>query len=101
MQDTSLTPSVTAHAVVDVILLHVTTEGSAPPTGSNELYSFHGFDTGTGSAGSTAGYTYAVDNNGNVYAFNPASPTQPPAFGDSNFAFGIAVLIRSTPISSP
>ncbi len=33
IQGTSLTPSVTAHAVGDVILLHVTTEGSAPPTG--------------------------------------------------------------------
>jgi hypothetical protein len=186
IQGTSLTPSVTAHAAGDVILLHVTTEGNAPPTsisggdatwkqvgntlsgsvnsgfsaavyegtvtaagtaqatvttsgtpsavriggqeynpgsgqtgavvsqanldvtgtstgpsitptGSNELYSFYGFDTDTGSAGSTPGYTYELDSNGNVYAFDPASPAQPPAFGDSNVAFGIAVLMESAP----
>ena len=186
IQGTSLTPSVTAHAAGDVIVLHVTTEGNAPPTGisggdatwtqvgttlrgsvnsglsaavyegtvttagtaqatvttsgtpsavriagqeynpgpgqtgvlvsqanldvtgtstgpsitptgSNELYSFYGFDTGTGSAGSTPGYTYQVDSNGNVYTFDPASPAQPPAFGDSNIAFGIAVLMETTP----
>jgi hypothetical protein len=189
VQGTSLTPSVTAHAVGDVILLHVTTEGNAPPTGvsgggatwkqvgntvrgsvnsgfsaavyegtvtaagiaqatvttsgtasavriggqeynpgsgqtgvlvsqakldvagtstgpsitptgSNELYSFYGFDTGTGSAGSTPGYTYELDNNGNVYAFDPASPAQPPVCGDSNVAFGIAVLMESVPAGS-
>jgi hypothetical protein len=186
IQGTSLTPSVTAQAAGDVILLHVTTEGNAPPTGisggdatwkqvgstlrgsvnsglsaavyegtvtaagtaqatvttsgtpsavriggqeynpgsgqtgavvsqanldvtgtstgpsitptgSNELYSFYGFDTGTGSAGSTPGYTYELDDNGNVYAFDPASPAQPPVFGDSNVAFGIAVLMQSAP----
>jgi hypothetical protein len=186
IQGTSLTPSVTAHAAGDVILLHVITEGNAPPTGisggnatwtqvgntlsgsvnsgfsaavyegtvtaagtaqatvttsgtpsavriggqeynpgsgqtgalvsqanldvtgtntgpsvtptgSNELYSFYGFDTGTGSAGSTPGYTYELDNNGNIYAYDPASPAQPPVFGDSNIAFGIAVLMESAP----
>jgi hypothetical protein len=186
IQGTSLQPSVTAHAAGDVILLHVITEGNAPPTGisggdatwtqvgntlrgnvnsgfsaavyegtvsaagtaqatvttsgtpsavriggqeynpgsgqtgvlvsqanldvtgtstgpsitptgSNELYSFYGFDTGTGSAGSTPGYTYELDNNGNEYAFDPASPAQPPVFGDSNVAFGIAVLMESAP----
>ena len=190
IQGTSLTPSVTAHAAGDVIVLHVTTEGNAPPTGisgggatwkqvgktlrgsvnsgfsaavyegtvtaagtaratvttsgspsavriggqeynpgsgqtgvlvsqanldvtgtgtgpsitptgSNELYSFYGFDTDIGSAGSTPGYTYEVDSNGNVYAFGPASPAQPPAFGDSNVAFGIAVLMQSAPAGSP
>jgi hypothetical protein len=184
IQGSSLTPSVTAHAVGDVILLHVITEGNAPPTGisgggatwtqvgstfagsvnsgfsaavyegtvttagtspatvttsgtpsavrlagqeynpgsgqasvlvaqanldvsgtstgpsitptgSNELYSFYGFDTGTGSAGSTPGYTYEIDDNGNPYVFDPASPAQPPVFGDSDVAFGIAVLMES------
>ena len=186
IQGTSLTPSVTAHAVGDVILLHVITEGDAPPTGisggdatwtqmgntvtgsvnsgfsaavyegtvtvagtaqptvttsgtpsavriggqeynpgsgqtgvlvaqanldvagsgtgpsitptgSNELYSFYGFDTGTDTAGSTSGYTYELDDNGNPYVFDPASPTQPPAFGDSDVSFGIAVLLESAP----
>jgi hypothetical protein len=190
IQDTSRTPSVTAHAVGDVILLHVITEGSAPPTGisggdatwkqigntvrggvnsgfsgavyegtvtavgtahatvttsgtpsavriggqeynpgsgqtgvlvsqanldvigtntgpsitptgSNELYSFYGFDTDIGSAGSTPGYTYELDDNGNVCVFDPASPAQPPVFGDSNVAFGIAVLMESAPVGSP
>jgi hypothetical protein len=49
-----------------------------------------------GSAGSTSGYTYELDDNGNVYVFNPSSPTQPPVFGDSDVAFGIAVLMEST-----
>ena len=186
IQGTSLKPSVTAHAAGDVILLHVTTEGHAPPTGisgggatwtqvgttlrgsvnsgfsaavyegtvtaagtatatvttsgtpsavriagqeynpgsgqagvlvaqanldvagtgtgpsitptgSNELYSFYGYDTDTGSAGSTPGYTYELDSNGNIYAFDPASPATPPAFGDSDVAFGIAVLIEPAP----
>lgn len=186
IQTTSLTPSIATHAVGDVILLHVITEGNAPPTGvsgggatwkqigstlrgsvnsgfsaavyegtvttagtaratvttsgtpsavriggqeynpgsgqtgvlvaqanldvtgtrtgpsvtptgSNELYSFFGFDTDIGSAGSTPGYTYEFDDYGNMYAFDPASPTQPPAFGDSNVAFGIAVLMESAP----
>jgi hypothetical protein len=186
IQGASLTPSVTAHAAGDVILLHVITEGNAPPTGisgggatwtqvgstlrgsvnsgfsaavyegtvtaagtaratvttsgspsavriggqeynpgsgqagvlvsqanldvsgtstgpsitptgSNELYSFYGYDTDTGSAGSTPGYTYELDSNGNVYAFDPASPAQPPVFGDSDVAFGIAVLMESAP----
>ncbi|HZP53525.1 hypothetical protein [Actinocrinis sp.] len=70
---------------------------SVTPTGSNELYSFFGFDTDIGSAGSTPGYTYEFDDYGNMYAFDPASPTQPPAFGDSNVAFGIAVLMESAP----
>ncbi|MEY9862656.1 hypothetical protein ABH935_008304 [Catenulispora sp. GAS73] len=185
----SLTPSVTTHAAGDVILLHVTTEGNAPPTtvtggdatwkqvgstltgnvnsglsaavfegtvttagtaqatvttsgtasavriagqeynpgsgqtaalisqatldnsgtntgpsitptGTNELYSFYGFDTDIGTAGSTPGYTYDYDDYGNVYAFDPASPAQPPTFGDSNVAFGIAVLMESAPAGS-
>jgi hypothetical protein len=190
IQGTSLTPSVTAHAVGDVILLHVITEGRArptgvsggdatwkqvgstltgsvnsgysaavyegtvtaagtaqatvttsgtpsavriagqeynpgsgqtgvlvsqanldvagtstgpsiTPTGSDELYSFYGYDTGTGTAGSTPGYTYELDNNGNPYVYDPASPGQPPVFGDSDVAFGIAVLLESTPADSP
>jgi hypothetical protein len=187
--DTSLTPSLTTHALGDVILLHVTTEGNAPPTGisgggavwrqigttltgsvnsgfsaavyegtvtatgtaqatittsgtpsavrfagqeynpgtgqtgilvsqanldvtgtktgptitptaGNELYSFYGFDTDIGSPGSTPGYTYDFDDYGNPYAFNPASPSKPPTFGDSNVAFGIAVLMQSAPVGS-
>jgi hypothetical protein len=70
---------------------------SITPTARNELYSFYGYDTDIGSAGSTPGYTYDYDDYGNVYAFNSASPAQPPAFGDSNVAFGIAVLVESAP----
>jgi hypothetical protein len=184
IQGTSLTPSVTAHAAGDVILLHVITEGNATPTGisggdatwkqvgttlkgsvnsgfsaavyegtvttagtatatvttsgtpsavriagqeynpgsgqtaelvsqanldvtgtstgpsitptaSNELYSFYGYDTGIGTAGSTPGYTYELDSNGNPYVYDTASPTQPPVFGDSAVSFGIAVLMES------
>ena len=84
--------------------LDVAGTGTGPsitPTGSDELYSFYGFDTGTGSAGSTPGYTYQVDSNGNVYTFDPASPAQPPVFGDSNIAFGIGVLMDTAPPGSP
>jgi hypothetical protein len=35
-----------------------------------------------------------------VYAFDAASPTQPPVFGASNVAFGIAVLLESAPAGS-
>jgi hypothetical protein len=70
---------------------------SITPTGSNELYSFYGFDTDIGSAGATPGYTYELDDNGNPCVFDPASPAQPPVFGDSNVAFGIAVLMASAP----
>ena len=80
--------------------LDVAGTGTGPsitPTDSNELYSFFGFDTDTGSAGSTAGYTYQMDSHGNPYVFDPASPAQPPVFGDSNVAFGIAVLLQTSP----
>jgi hypothetical protein len=80
--------------------LDVSGTGTGPsitPAGSNELYSFFGFDTDTSSAGSTAGYTYELDGNGNPYVFDPASPAQPPVFGDSNVAFGIAVLLQTAP----
>jgi len=93
-----------AGVLVSQANLDVTGTSTGPsitPTGSNELYSFYGFDTGTGSAGSTPGYTYELDSNGNVYAFDPASPAQPPVFGDSNVAFGIAVLMQSAPAGSP
>jgi hypothetical protein len=89
-----------AGVLVSQANLDVTGTGTGPsitPTGSNELYSFYGFDTGTGSAGSTPGYTYELDSNGNVYAYDPASPAQPPAFGDPDVAFGIAVLLETAP----
>jgi hypothetical protein len=70
---------------------------SITPTAGNELYSFYGFDTDIGSAGSTPGYTYELDDNGNPYTYDPTSPTQPPVFGDSNIAFGIATLMESAP----
>lgn len=69
---------------------------NASGTTDGELYSFYGFDSDIGSAGSTPGYTYELDDNGNVYAYDTASPSQAPAFGDSGIAFGIAVLMEST-----
>ena len=53
-----------------------------------------------GSACSTPAYTYEFDYNGNGYATDPASPVQPPVFGDANVAFGIAVLLESAPASN-
>ena len=68
------------------------------PTAGNQLYSFYGFSSGTTTAGTTPGYTYEIDNNGNGYVFNPAcpQPLTPPVFGDSSIVFGIAVLMYAS-----
>lgn len=84
--------------------LDVTGSNTGPsltPSGSGQLYSFFGFDTGTATVGQTPGFTYEIDGNGNPYAFNPACTltAQAPVFGDTGVAFGIGVLM-SAPLSS-
>lgn len=81
--------------------LDVTGSNTGPninPTAANQLYSFYGFSSSTTTAGSTPGYTYEIDNNGNAYVFNTSMP-QPsvaPVVGNSTLTFGIAVLMYAS-----
>jgi hypothetical protein len=66
------------------------------PTRTGDLYAGYVFDNGTGSAGSTSGYTYQLDANTNQYAYRlsvPGTSTQTPNIGDANGTSGIGVLI--------
>lgn len=64
--------------------------------GAGELYWGYLWDNGTGSAGSTSGFTYQFDANGNPMAYNASCGTgaQHPNIGDtSDGTSGIAVLL--------
>lgn len=80
--------------------IDVTSFGSLPPvtpTAIGRTYWAFGWDTGNATAGSTSGYTYAVDPiNGNLQAYNTscANATQTPNIGDTgNGISGIGVMI--------
>jgi hypothetical protein len=80
--------------------IDVTSSGSLPPvtpTATGRTYWSFGWDTGNASAGSTSGYTYAIDPiNGNLQAYNTscANATQTPNIGDTgNGISGIGVMI--------
>lgn len=66
-----------------------------PGRGAGEAYFCFVFDAGSSTAGSTSGYTYGADANGNGLCYNAAcaSGTQQPAFGASDTISGIAVLL--------
>jgi hypothetical protein len=70
-------------------IIDVASGGTFPPvtpTAAGRTYWCFLWDTGTGLAGSTSGYTYAVDGiNGNLQAYNTscANATQTPAIGDT------------------
>jgi hypothetical protein len=67
-----------------------------PAHGSGELFWGCLFDSGTGTAGSTAGFSYYIDPNGNPVAYNANCGTgaQHPNIGDpSDSVSGIAVLL--------
>jgi hypothetical protein len=67
-----------------------------PSKGAGELYHCFLFDNGTGTSGSTSGYTYQFDGNGNPLVYNAActSSSQHPALGDTgDGTSGIAVLL--------
>jgi hypothetical protein len=85
--------TVDASGTVDVL-----SSGHFPavtPTRSGDLYWSYIFDNGTGLAGSTSGYTYALDPNANPLCFNVncANSTQTPNIGDTNGTTGIAVML--------
>jgi hypothetical protein len=66
-----------------------------PGHGSGELYWYYGFNSATATTGSTSGYTYNVDANGNGMCYDAActSGAQQPAWGASDTISGIAVLL--------
>lgn len=81
-------------------IIDVTSGGSfAPvtPTRSGDTYWCFLWDDATGLAGSTSGYTYAVDGiNGNLQAYNTscANATQTPSIGDTgDGTSGVAVMV--------
>jgi len=66
------------------------------PTRSGDTYWSFIWDTVTGAAGSTSGYTYAVDGvHGNLqcYSTSCANATQTPNIGNSDGTSGIAVMV--------
>jgi hypothetical protein len=73
--------------------------GSFPPVTparSGDTYWSFIWDNGTGAAGSTAGYTYAVDSiNGNLQCYNTscANAAQTPNIGDANGTAGTGVMV--------
>lgn len=77
----------------------VTSGGSFPPvtpTAAGRTYWSFIWDTGTGAAGSTSGYTYAVDSiNGNLQCYNTscANATQTPAIGNTDGTSGTGVMV--------
>jgi hypothetical protein len=85
--------SLDASGTVDLV-----SGGTMPPvtpSKSGDLYAGYVFDNGSGSAGSTSGYTYELDTNANQLAYNTSCPdsTQTPNIGDSNGTSGIAVML--------
>jgi hypothetical protein len=66
-----------------------------PSHGAGELYFGYAFNAGTATAGSTSGFTYYIDANGNGLAYNAActSSAQQPAWGASDGLDGVAVLL--------
>ncbi len=62
-----------------------------------ELYSIFEFDNITSTAGTTPGYSYLIDVNGNCLCINSntSAGVQAPVMGDSTCAFGIAVLLQA------
>ena len=79
------------------------TWASLTPAQAGELYFGWSGDTGTATAGSTTGYTYGNDSNGNGVAFNPActSAAQAPVWADAGSNFGVMILVREAAPGSP
>ena len=78
----------------------VASSGSFPPvtpTRAGDLYWSACYDFGSGSTGTTPGYTYEVDPNGNVLCFNISCPnsTQTPNIGNTDGITGIGIMLYS------
>lgn len=74
---------------------------ATPGHGSGELYWSYMWDDITGLAGSTSGFTYYVDPNGNPMCYNTScgSGTQHPNIGNTDGTSGIAVLLYESGIA--
>lgn len=87
--------------------IDVASSGKMPPatsTGTARTYGGYVFNNGTGTAGSTSGFTYFVDPNGNQLAYNTScgSGLQQPNIGDTaDGTSGIAVLVREAVTAHP
>lgn len=77
---------------------HTATCPSLTPAGSGDLYWCYAWEAGTGSSGSTSGYTFGNDAAGNGYCYNVAcsSSAQAPVFGNTDTRLGVAVLVRES-----
>ncbi len=78
------------------------TNGALPsvtPTHTNDMYATSTWDAGTGVAGNTPGFTYAIDTSNNHFAYNLqcTSSTQSPNIGDTNGTSGIGVMLSIQP----
>jgi hypothetical protein len=73
------------------------------PARANDLYCGYVYDNGSGSAGSTSGFTYQLDPNTNQLAYKAscANSTQTPNIGDANGTSGIAVMLYEAVTSVP
>jgi hypothetical protein len=87
--------------------IDVGSSGKMPPatsTGTARTYGGYVFNNGTGTAGSTSGFTYFIDPNGNQLAYNTScgSGLQQPNIGDTaDGTSGIAVLLFEAVTSFP
>ena len=72
------------------------TWASLTPVQTGELYFGYAYDSSTSTNGSTTGYTYFQDSNGNGTAYNPActGAAQAPTWGDSGQEFGVMLLLK-------
>lgn len=66
-----------------------------PAHGAGEFYFYFGFNGNTATSGSTSGYTYGQDPNGNGVCFRGSctSGAQQPTWGASDTISGIAVML--------
>ena len=66
-----------------------------PGHGAGELYFGYALDNGTALAGSTTGYTYQTEANGNGMAYNVSCPNAAthPVWGDVGQTFGVMLLV--------
>jgi hypothetical protein len=89
-----------AYTLIDQEFLDSTGTNTMPaikPTAAGQLYSVYEFDNSTSTPGTTPGYTYDIDADGNGLCFNGncTIATQSPTFGDSTCAFGTAVMLTA------
>jgi hypothetical protein len=83
--NTSGFAAVTLDASANVDVASAGSFPSVTPSQAGDLYWSYVFDNGTGTAGSTSGFTYRIDANGNPLCYNTSctSSAQHPNIGDT------------------